>query len=326
MDGDLRDELVRVGLDGLYIDYFEDADARYTLQDWDTLSLNFYLNGASVREIWMAMASLIFFWEETKKHLCTYSTWQDLQSTNCQWATGQPTYHLATILITMETWMPLSAMTRVRLCSTKNRGTACWRMVKIQGFSELAGNYSAIWTDYNNDRRIDVYISKCLAETNVNDPVALTNFIKTWETDPLSRWGNTAGLADSAQTWTTAFEDFDNDGDMDAYVVNHDISNRLFRNNGDGSFTNVIAHSAWLPMTLRFWTNTADLNNDGYIDIVTDQKLSFLGNGDLTFRPVDSPVKASAMGDKQRWLPGPGQGQEICGCSKPMKITGSNLN
>ena len=96
--------------------------------------------------------------------------------------------------------------------------------------------------------------------------------------------GNTAGLADSAQTWTTAFEDFDNDGDMDAYVVNHDISNRLFRNNGDGSFTNVIAHSGLIADDFTaFELNTADLNNDGYIDIVTDQKLLFSGKRRLNF-------------------------------------------
>ena len=175
MDGDLRDELVRVGTDGLYIDYFEDADARYTrrieipslnLPKWSICAGDLDGNGF-----------IDFLLGGDKKHLHLFNmaglTINKLPMGN--WSANVPP---CTILITMETWMPLSAMTRC-VFALQNRGDGMLEDgKKIQGFSELAGNYSAIWTDYNNDRRIDVYISKCLAETNVNDPVALTNFIK----------------------------------------------------------------------------------------------------------------------------------------------------
>jgi hypothetical protein len=33
--------------------------------------------------------------------------------------------------------------------------------------------------------------------------------------------------------------DYDNDGDIDLYVACYGVANKLLRNNGDGSFTNV---------------------------------------------------------------------------------------
>ena len=297
MDGDLRDELVRVGTDGLYIDYFEDADARYTrrieipslnLPKWSICAGDLDGNG---------FIDFLLGGDKKASALIQHGRTYNQQIANGQLVSQRTTLH------DIDNDGDLDAF----VCNDegasllyKNRGDGMLEDgKKIQGFSELAGNYSAIWTDYNNDRRIDVYISKCLAETNVNDPRRINQLYKNMGDGSFIEVGNTAGLADSAQTWTTAFEDFDNDGDMDAYVVNHDISNRLFRNNGDGSFTNVIAHSGLIADDFTaFELNTADLNNDGYIDIVTDQKTSlFLGNGDLTFRPVDSPVKAGAMGD-----------------------------
>ena len=54
--------------------------------------------------------------------------------------------------------------------------------------------------------------------------------------------GAEAGLNDNAQSWSTVFEDFDNDGDFDAFIVNHDFQNRLFRNNGNFSQTDAHSH------------------------------------------------------------------------------------
>ncbi|MBK8828912.1 MAG: VCBS repeat-containing protein [Saprospiraceae bacterium] len=39
--------------------------------------------------------------------------------------------------------------------------------------------------------------------------------------------GRIAGVDDNAQSWTSVVEDFDNDGDMDIFVVNHDQKQTL---------------------------------------------------------------------------------------------------
>ncbi len=111
--------------------------------------------------------------------------------------------------------------------------------------------------------------------------------------------GAQAGLDDNAQSWSTVFEDFDNDGDCDAFIVNHDFQNRLFRNNGNGTFTNVIAASGINPYDLGAFENASgDFNNDGFIDIFSElQQRLYLGHGDLTFTGQAAPVSPGGIGD-----------------------------
>ena len=56
---------------------------------------------------------------------------------------------------------------------------------------------------------------------------------------------NTANALPAYPTQTAAWADYDNDGNLDLYVGNENESSRkafpsqLFRNNGDGTFTDV---------------------------------------------------------------------------------------
>jgi hypothetical protein len=106
-------------------------------------------------------------------------------------------------------------------------------------------------------------------------------------------------LDDNAQSWSTVFEDFDGDGDFDAFIVNHDFQNRLFRNNGDGTFTDIIADSGIDPNDLGAFENASgDFNNDGFIDIFAELVSPlYLSHGDLTFTGQDAPVMPGAIGD-----------------------------
>jgi hypothetical protein len=62
--------------------------------------------------------------------------------------------------------------------------------------------------------------------------------------------------------------DYDGDGLPDLYVCNDfDAPDRLYRNNGDGTFTNqlrdAVPHTAWSSMG----SDAADINNDGLLDL-----------------------------------------------------------
>ncbi|HUR31298.1 MAG TPA: FG-GAP-like repeat-containing protein [Saprospiraceae bacterium] len=161
------------------------------------------------------------------------------------------------------------------------------------------GAYSAIWTDYDNDNDIDLYITKCEPGSLPGD-IDRTNLLYRNNGDgTFSEVGSIAGLDDNAQSWSTSFEDFDNDGDFDAFIVNHDFENRLFRNNDDGTFTDVIQGSGINPLDLGAYENsTGDFNNDGFVDIFSDltQQL-YLSNGDLTFSGQTLPVVLGAIAD-----------------------------
>lgn len=165
--------------------------------------------------------------------------------------------------------------------------------------SPLPGNYAAIWTDYDNDADIDLYVTKCRGGALPGDP-SRTNLLYQNNGDgTFTEVGAQAGVADNAQSWSTVFEDFDNDGDFDAFIVNHDMQNRLYRNNGDGTFTDVIAGSGIDADDLGAWENASgDFNNDGFVDIFSElENELYLGNGDLTFTGQSLPVGGGGIGD-----------------------------
>ncbi|MEO1262526.1 MAG: FG-GAP-like repeat-containing protein [Bacteroidota bacterium] len=151
--------------------------------------------------------------------------------------------------------------------------------------ADRAGNYAAIWTDYDNDNDIDLYITKCKGGALPGD-IDRTNLLYRNNGDStFTEVAEAAGVADNAQSWSTVFEDFDNDGDFDAFIVNHDMKNRFYLNNGDGTFTDIIQSTGIAPGDLGAWENAAaDFNNDGFVDIFSElNNQLYLNNGDLTF-------------------------------------------
>jgi hypothetical protein len=165
---------------------------------------------------------------------------------------------------------------------------------------DAPGNYAAIWTDYDNDADIDLYVTKCKGGAQPGDPDRTNRLYRNNGDGTFSEVGALAGVADNAQSWSTVFEDFDNDGDFDAFIVNHDFQNRLYRNNGDGTFTDVIVGSGINPNDLGAWENASgDFNNDGYMDIFSELSNNlYLGNGDLTFSTNPSaPFSGGGIGD-----------------------------
>ena len=79
-----------------------------------------------------------------------------------------------------------------------------------------------------------------------------------------------AGLVDYGTSLAAVWLDYDNDGWFDIYVSNDFHSpDRLFRNNGDGTFSDILPqvakHTPWFSMG----NDAADVNRDGLVDIFT---------------------------------------------------------
>ncbi len=165
--------------------------------------------------------------------------------------------------------------------------------------ANLAGNYSVLWVDYDNDWNTDLFITKCRQGSTSGD-IERTNLMYHNNGDgTFTEVGADINMDDNAQSWCTVFEDFDNDGDFDAFIVNHDFKNRFMLNNGDGTFTDIIDNTGIDPYDLGAWENTsADFNNDGYPDILSQMsKELYLNNGDLTFTAYDMYPSNGALGD-----------------------------
>lgn len=75
-------------------------------------------------------------------------------------------------------------------------------------------------------------------------------------------------LDDGSQSWTTDFGDIDNDGDLDAIILNHGSSSFLMENNDNKKFVNINGSSGFeiggTPIQALF----RDFDNDGDLDIL----------------------------------------------------------
>jgi len=159
------------------------------------------------------------------------------------------------------------------------------------------GNYGSVWVDYNNDGLIDMFIAKCGGiEARHTDQLFRNNGDGTF-----TNVAAEANMDHKTQTWSSAWADYDNDGDMDAFIgINSNTSggHLLMRNNGDGTFTDVTAGSGFdIYNGLSREHAPADFNNDGYVDIFGNGGRVFLNNGNMTFTPVPAPFSEASIGD-----------------------------
>ena len=107
-----------------------------------------------------------------------------------------------------------------------------------------------------------------------------------------------------------AFIDYDNDGWMDLFVLSgtrlegapEDATNRLYKNNRDGTFSDVTETAGLHSVGWASGVCVGDYNNDGFDDIFCTyfgQNILYRNNGDGTFSDV---TKASGLwNEQQKW-------------------------
>jgi enediyne biosynthesis protein E4 len=107
-----------------------------------------------------------------------------------------------------------------------------------------------------------------------------------------------------------AFIDFDNDGWMDIFVLTgtrrsgapEGTSNRLYKNNRDGTFTDVTEKAGLHRLGWASSVTVGDYNNDGFEDLFCTywgQNIFYRNNGDGTF--TDVTREAGLTNDSHRW-------------------------
>ncbi|MBA3353699.1 MAG: CRTAC1 family protein [Blastocatellia bacterium] len=181
----------------------------------------------------------------------------------------------------------------------KNNGDGTFTNVSEQaGILPLINGRTLAWGDYDNDGDLDLYIAR---GTDVGFKQTLYqnngNGVFTEVTDQ-------AGLGAISNNRAAAWGDFDNDGYLDLYVVNSGSDpvgkgpNYLYRNNQDGTFTDVAASAnvAALVTSRGRGAAWADYDQNGFLDL-------FVTNGEDDTDFEEGPqILYHNEGNRNTWL------------------------
>jgi tetratricopeptide (TPR) repeat protein len=190
-----------------------------------------------------------------------------------------------------------------------NNGDGTFTDVSIgSGWDGCVNAFALNVGDYDNDGNPDVFVSRlgfyagdCQLYHNNGDGT----FTDVTKQAGLEVWG---------PCFTTSWIDYDNDGRLDLFIPNNlgglferKTPNRLFHNNGDGTFTDVTEASGlstiW-PTTSGAW---GDYDNNGWPDLFLSNGLGrsqlFRNNGDGTFTEVtkEAGIDALVFGSPAFW-------------------------
>lgn len=183
-----------------------------------------------------------------------------------------------------------------------NNGTGTLSYANIIDYTsvpstDMSGNYGSVWIDFDNDGDLDLYIAKC--RQNVSNPDDPRRWNRLFVNDGN---GNYTDLADEYgvqirnQSWTADFADIDNDGDLDLVMTNHNTTMQLFENDGTGHFTEITSGSGLAVTGFFLQSKFVDLDNDGYVDLLTaggsGAAYVFRNNGNKTFSPISNTFPA----------------------------------
>ena len=113
--------------------------------------------------------------------------------------------------------------------------------------------------DFDADGKPDVFLTRPFGGAKLYRNLGGWKFQDVTAQSGVEREQRWAGGA----TWA----DVDGDGDLDLTVCGYDCANRLWRNNGDGSFTDIAAASGLAVKGGSTMMTFADFDHDGRIDL-----------------------------------------------------------
>ncbi|RYE99335.1 MAG: VCBS repeat-containing protein, partial [Oxalobacteraceae bacterium] len=185
---------------------------------------------------------------------------------------------------------------KLYLNQTDSARSGAWRFTDVTATAGVAGN--GTWgtgvsvVDINADGLLDVYV--CHSGKFTPDKLVNELFVNQGVTNGVPQFREKArqyGLdLPGTQTTQAAFLDYDRDGDLDVFILNHSnhtfnpllntrrlratpdmhFGNRLLRND-NGRFTDVTKAEGILNNSINFGlgVGVGDLNNDGWTDLYT---------------------------------------------------------
>ncbi len=182
--------------------------------------------------------------------------------------------------------------------------------------------YSLAAADYDNDGDLDIYVtsygrgrdaSSGAQGFEASSPIPYNDANNGGRNILLANHGKfrfsdltqSVGLDTNNSRWTfaAAWEDFDQDGDADLYVVNDFGRNNLYRNEG-GRFSDIAATVGVEDMAGGMSASWGDSNGDGKMDLYVGNMFSAAGNRVTYQRKFNASRKAGDTAEMQRMARG----------------------
>lgn len=197
-----------------------------------------------------------------------------------------------------------------------NKGNLTFEDISAKAGVEASRGFKTgvAMVDVNADGWLDIYVCR----SHHPDGAVRADFVYINNKDlTFTERARALGLDDTAFTTHVAFFDFDRDGDLDIYQLNHpndfdqgvrvrlrldanqnlvrrsdpespDHSDHLYRNRGDGTFEDISRKAGILNSAFGLSTSVTDINADGYPDIYVandfiEPDLLYVNNRDGTF-------------------------------------------
>lgn len=166
------------------------------------------------------------------------------------------------------------------------------------------------WGDYNNDGNIDLYVCNT---ANSGAAMAKNFLYRNDGNGVFTRITEGDIVNDTDWSVGAAWADYDKDGFLDLAVANYAGPNRLYHNNGDGTFTKITTGDIATDNNDTYAVSWVDYDNDGYQDLYAVNFYSttlppqnnclYHNNGDGTFTKNTTSIIAndSALTQGASW-------------------------
>lgn len=165
------------------------------------------------------------------------------------------------------------------------------------------------WGDYNNDGFIDLLLTRSGPKNALKNRLLRNNGNRTF-----TEVSDSSGVNQTkAYHYGAAWGDYDNDGDLDLFLTNpgqrlganvFNERDTLYRNNGDGTFTDVstvegITSVQWGSGNGAAW---GDYNNDGFLDLIVNNGKLWRVDSTKVFYPWGEDVLYQNLGNSNHWV------------------------
>lgn len=183
-----------------------------------------------------------------------------------------------------------------------NNGT--FELLNISGINDdLFQTKSVQWVDFDNDGDYDFFATsnQSTGDNRLYENTGNLNFVNITEEAGLSKEGH--------KSFGSSWGDYNKDGFLDVFIVSRffdssDMFNVLYKNNGDGTFTDVSIEANLIQEnSLSFCSSWVDYDKDGWQDIyisndkIQNKNILYHNNQDGTFTNVAEAAGADVAID-----------------------------